>query len=427
LSRQWHHNTLWEDSAPPAPHTEQLRRTVTVDAAIIGAGYTGLSAALHLAASGVSVVVLEAQNIGSGASGRNAGLVNPGLWIAPDDVSRRLRAPYADRLLALLGDAPSVVFDLIRKHDIQCDAQWNGTLHCASSASGLRSLKERLSQWQARGAPVKLLSASETAQQLGTEAYVGALLDLRAGALQPLAYARGLARAALQACAEVYTQSPVIDATESNGLWTVSTPIGAARCKWIIVATDAYAIGPWSCVSREQVELPYFNVATAPLTRQALTSILPQRLAAWDTRPVLRSFRLDRAGRLVFGSVGSLTGTGKYVHTQWAQRAIAKTFPQLRPAQLEYAWHGTIGLTADRLPRFHKLANHVIAFSGYNGRGIAPGTVFGRLLAQYILGRTTESDLPVPVSELRTAPLRGTMRSLYSLGSQSVHLMECWG
>src|SRR4051794_16713195 len=144
-------------------------------------------------------VVLEAVEVGFGCSGRNVGLVNAGLWMMPHALVSQLGQVHGMRLLALLGEAPSLVFGLIEQHAISCEVARNGTLHCAIGARGLAELEGRARQWQARGAPVRLLDQSQTAQKVGTDAYVGSLLDLRAGTIQPLAYARGLVGAAIKA------------------------------------------------------------------------------------------------------------------------------------------------------------------------------------------------------------------------------------
>ena len=216
---------LWEHSAPPAPPTFGLSDHLVADVVVVGAGYTGLSAALHLAEAGASVVVLEAVEVGFGCSGRNVGLVNAGLWLMPDDLIGRLGEVYGLRLLELLGEAPSLVFELIEQHAISCEVARSGTLHCAVGAKGLAELEESARQWNARGAPVRLLDQSQTAQKVGTDAYAGSLLDLRAGTIQPLAYARGLAGAAIKAGARIFTSSPVINVQEENGTWLVCTRI----------------------------------------------------------------------------------------------------------------------------------------------------------------------------------------------------------
>jgi sarcosine oxidase len=165
-------------------------------------------------------------------------------------------------------------------------------------------------------------------------------------------------------------------------------------------------------------------LSTAPLDARSLATILPERQGAWDTQRVLCSFRLDRSGRLIFGSVGALRGAGKHVHAAWAKRALRRMFPQLGVVTWQRGWHGTIGMTADKLPRFHKLAQNVISFSGYNGRGIAPGTTFGRILADYITGTLAEGALPLPVTEVREPSLRVLKQTFFDVGSQIAHFTQ---
>jgi glycine/D-amino acid oxidase-like deaminating enzyme len=413
---------LWENTAPPAPQTPALQGTVSADVVIIGGGYTGLSTALHLAEAGTSVVLLEANEIGFGGAGRNVGLINAGMWVMPDDFPKQLGPVYGERLLDLLGNGPYLVRELIEKHGIACELEKNGTLHCAVGADGLKELEERARQWQARGAPVTMIDAAETERRIGTKAYSGALLDMRAGTLQPLAYARGLAHAAVKAGARLHTGSPVIGTGEAAGRKVVKTAAGEVHGDWVIVATDAYSTGPFEQVRREQVHLPYFNLATRPLGDNLRRTILPNCEGCWDTMEILSSFRMDQAGRLVFGSVGALRGTGTGVHKNWARRALKRLFPQLGDIEFEAEWYGKIGMTDNALPRLHKFGRNVIGFSGYNGRGISPGTSFGKLLARHILGEVAEADLPLPVSEVKEPGFRPLKEAYYEMGAQIAHL-----
>ena len=413
---------LYEISAPPAPATAALKGSASADVAIVGAGYTGLSAALHLAEGGKSAIVLEARDIGFGASGRNSGLVNAGLWMKPEELLATLGETHGNRILDALGQGPAEVFRLIDTHKIACEAVRKGTLHCGHGEAGRREVSERHRQWAARGAPVELLSAAETARRTGTSAYGSALLDLRAGTLQPLAYARGLAGAALAAGVRIHTASPVTGAKFGDGKWMITTAEGEVAARWLIVATDAYTRLFWPRIRREQIHLPYFNLSTAPLSAELRKSILPGGEGCWDTRTVLSSFRIDAAGRLIFGSVGALRGTGAAIHRDWSRRALRRMFPQLGDPVIETEWYGMIGMTGDHLPRLHRFGPQAIGFCGYNGRGISPGTVFGRMLAEHILGRREEADMPLPVTEFETAPFQGLREAYYEYGAQIAHV-----
>lgn len=420
-------DSLWAATAPAPAPTASLTGDLQADVVVVGGGFTGLSAALHLAEAGARVAVLEAHEIGHGGSGRNVGLVNAGMWVLPDDLPATLGEPYGERLLELLGDAPKLVFALAKKHAMDCEAVSTGTLHCAAGRAGLRQLEIRAGQWCRRGASVRLLSARETADKTGTEVFSGALLDERAGTIQPLGYARGLAAAALTAGAGIFTRSPVERVEEDGNRWRAVTAGGSIAADWVIAATNAYTTRLWPQLREELVHLPYFNFATEPLPPEALSAILPERQGAWDTNKVLTSFRLDRSGRLVLGSVGALSGTGRSVHQAWARRAITRMFPMLKDVGFQQGWHGMIGMTDDHLPKFHRLDRRIVGFSGYNGRGIAPGTAFGKILAEHIGGRIGESDLPLPVTLPVPQRLRAIREAGIEWGAQAIHLMRMLG
>lgn len=413
---------LWEASAPAAPATTILDGDTTADVIIIGAGYTGLSAALHLAEDGRRVVVLEEAEVGFGGSGRNVGLVNAGMWVKPSDIYAALGETMGRKLIDQLSEAPALVFHLVDKYSMDCQAVHNGTLHCAVGSSGLKDITERARQWEALGAPVELLDAKSAQQKVGSSSYRGALLDRRAGTIQPLAYARGLARAAISQGATIHTSSAVTSAETTAGGWRIKTKQGSVTAPWVIVATNAYSKHQWQALQAELVRLPYFNMATQRLSDAQLASILPERQGIWDTCTVLSSLRLDDAGRMIFGSVGALRGTGIRIHRNWARRALFRLFPQLRDVEFEHEWYGWIGTTSNSVPRFHYLDRNIVSISGYNGRGIAPGTSFGRDLARLVSGRITETDLALPMTDVASPPFRTARESFYEIGSQVAHV-----
>lgn len=415
---------LWERTAPAAPASAELTDEIAADVVVIGAGYTGLSTALHLAERGVSVAVLEATEVGFGGAGRNVGLVNAGMWVMPEDLCAGLGDHFGNRLLDALGNGPRKVFEVIDRYAISCEVERQGTLHLAVGAKGLAEIRERARQWQKRGAPVHLLSAAETAERVGSTVYAGALLDLRAGTIQPLAYARGLAHAAVGQGVRLFTGSPVATLRRDGADWTAVTPRGSVRARWVVLGTDAYTGGLFPQIRLQQVHLPYFNFATEPLPSAAQARILPNREGCWDTREVLTSFRFDQQGRMVFGSVGALRRGGAGVHRAWARRAIARIWPELAGIGFEAEWYGQIGMTSNNLPRFHKLDDRVITICGYNGRGISPGTVFGQLLAAYVAGEIGDADMPLPISDPQPVSALPLREGWYEAGAQLVHLTQ---
>ncbi|NHN89568.1 NAD(P)/FAD-dependent oxidoreductase [Acetobacter conturbans] len=413
---------LWAQTAIPSPAMQSLENDSRVDVAVIGAGYTGLSAALYLASTGRDVAVLEANEPGFGGSGRNVGLVNAGLWMKPKDVIGALGNIHGQRILTMLGEGPQLVFDLVRHYGLDCEATPTGTLHCAPDKAGLKELQDREKQWQALGAPVRLLNAEETRRQTGSKLYRGALLDERAGIIQPLSYARGLASIAQLAGATLYGDAAVTNAVRENGFWRLQTSKATVTAKWLLVATNAYTVSPWSAIREELIHLPYFNIATRPLSDAEVAEIMPDRQGCWDTKEVLTSFRLDKGNRLIIGSVGALgQPCERQVHEAWARRSLTSIYPQLQNIRFESAWYGMIGMTSDSVPRLHRLGDQAIAVSGYNGRGISPGTVFGRCLARYICGEISDGDMPLPFTALETPLFRRERELMYSLGSTLVH------
>lgn len=418
---------LWGVTAPPAPDCPPLTGAVRADVAVIGAGYTGLSAALHLARAGADVIVLEAATPGAGGAGRNVGLVNAGLWLMPNDVIARAGPVFGPRLLECLGRAPAEVWQIVAEEAIACEATPRGTLHCAPDAAGVAALRARAAQWQSLGVTVTLLNGPDLEARTGSRAYQAALFDPRAGTIQPLAYARGLAQAALARGARICANSPVTGLNATAEGWVLATPDGQLQAGRVILATDTSSAGPRTDCAREQVILPYFNFATDPLPPALRAEILPGGEGAWDTRKLLTSFRLDAAGRFIIGSVGQLGALDGAVHRAWAARQMARLFPGLRGVALRTGWWGQIGMTSDALPRMHQPAPGLWSISGYNGRGIAPGTVFGRLLAELCLGRISVDQMPLPVTPSSPAMLRSLRGLTLRGGAAALHLVSGYG
>lgn len=396
--------SLWAAISPPTPHYEALTGDIDVDVAIVGAGYMGLSAALRLAQAGRRVAVIEGEEIGWGASGRNNGQIIPGLKIDPDEVVQRIGAVAGERLVEWSGRAPSVVFDLVDAHGIECDLERNGWVQPAYTQKAVATIASRCRQWAGRGAPVEMLSPAALPQILGTGQYHGAWLDSRGGSLNPLAYVRGLAAAALKVGARVFVRTPVLRLNSTAGRWIVHTQRGEVRAGATIVATGAYADQLVPGLRRTIIPLRTAQVATCPLPPSMRRAILPGRQAASDTRRLLTSFRVTPQHRLIMGGADATGGDSdaRLVHS--LHRAAKELFAHLGELQWEFGWSGLLALTEDHLPHIHAPSPGLLTALGCNGRGIAVSTALGVALAQHVL-HGVEADLPLPITALRPVRL----------------------
>ena len=409
-----HPLSLWESTSEEPDSTAPFAPGEACDVAIVGAGYTGLSTALHCAERGLSAHVIEAEKVGFGGSGRNVGLVNAGVWLPPEEVPRALGEGYGPRFLKAFGEGPTRVFELIERHQMRCEVTRTGTIHAAHAPSGMKNLRMRHTQWQKLGAPVDLLSREEMVEATGSRAFHGGLLDHRAGTINPMGYARGLARAARGAGARISTGARVTQLLPEPRGWRVITSRGELTAKAVVLGTNAYSDALWPGLAKSYTLIHFVQIATAPLG-EAGAHILPGKQGLWTTAPVMLSARRDAAGRLIMGSMGRLIGGAEAGLTaRWARRQIAKHFPGLGKVAFEEAWHGQIAMTPDHMPRIHQLAPGLWTPIGYNGRGITTGTLFGQAMAGLLTGMDP-AGLVLPLSDPQSVASAPLMRRLYDV------------
>jgi glycine/D-amino acid oxidase-like deaminating enzyme len=402
--------SLWAATAPPAPPTPRLEASARADVAIVGGGYCGLSAALHLAEAGAHVCVLEAQEPGWGASGRNGGQVIPGLKYDPDELERLFPGEAGERLVRFAGGTADAVFGLIAKHRMDVPHVRAGWIQGAHNAAALALVQRRAEQWARRGVATELLGRDAAAELLGTSSYLGGWVDPRGGAVQPLAYARGLARAALAAGAAVHGHTRVTRLERRDNGWELHTAHGPRlRAQQVVVATGAYSDGLVPGLARSVVAVNSFQVATAPLSDNLRRSVLPHGHVSSDTRKLLLYFRLDHEGRLLMGGRGPLREPRS--ETDWAhlQRVVARMFPRLAEMPIAYRWCGRVSITRDFLPHLHAPAPGLLANIGCMGRGVGLQTAMGAAIAQHLLSGDPRA-LPFPVAPIHKLPLHGLRR-----------------
>ena len=405
--------SLWDTTAEEADYVSPMTSAIATELAIVGGGYTGLSTALHAAERGIDCHVLEARCIGHGGLGRNAGLVNAGVWLPPQDVRAQLGESRGSRLIEELSDAPSYVFSLIERHQIRCEATHAGTIHAAHSLKGYKNLARRAEEWHRLGAPVDLLSREQVSEKIGSTVFHGGLFDHRAGTINPMGYVRGLARAAMAGGAKVSTGVSASALRRENGKWIIETDHGTVTANTVVLGTNAYSDDLWPRLKNTFTIIHYFQLATAPLGER-VKAILPGGQGLWDTGTIMFSLRRDAFGRLIIGSMGKAFGGNGGLSQRWAARKPARLFPELGDVEFEASWHGQLAMTPDHLPRIHRLAEGLYTPIGYNGRGIAPGTVFGKAMADLLDGGK-EEDLPLPVTGLRTVPSARFMSRFYQM------------
>lgn len=411
---------LWQQTSKDLLKANHLNKDKTVDAVIIGGGFTGVSCALRMAEKGLKVLLLEAESIGYGGSGRNVGLVNAGLWLEPEKVESVMGATAGRKLNQLLARGPDLVFANINQYNIACELTQTGTLHCAHSKAGLDNLQNRLRQYRSRGTKVDLLSKAETAEKIGSSVYHGALHLPDAGTIQPLAYIRGLAHAAIAAGVSIHQETPVTAIERKAQSWHISTAEYNIKSDAIVIATNAYHQDINSSPAPIYSPVNYFQAATKPLPSDFLKKILPERQGCWDTAMIMSSVRCDQAGRLIIGSVGSLNLPSGAIHYNWAQHRLKTLFPFIHDIGFEHAWQGCIAYSNDHLPHITEFGPNAISIFGYSGRGIGPGTVFGQSAADYLISGDC-SYLPVkPVRSYKEnfTQLKG---AFYELGATLYH------
>jgi glycine/D-amino acid oxidase-like deaminating enzyme len=406
--------SLWRATAAPAPATVSLEGGERADVAIVGAGYTGLCCAIALAEAGKKVVVLEAHEIGNGGSGRNGGQVIPGLALDPDDIVSRFGRERGDALARLAGGAADRLFALIAKYRIDCAATQCGWIEPAHSAAAARTIVARARHWKARHAPVELLSGLRLADALGTDAYSAGWLDRRGGALQPLSYARGLARVAVDAGALLHTRSPATRLLRNSREWALRTPRGEVRARQVVLATDAYSGALWPELARNQIVVISAQTATVPLPDSIRRGILAHGNVVSDTRTLQYCFRFDSEGRFVIGGRASAADAAPDRVYAMLRRVAVRMYPELADVQWPFRWHGRVGITRDGIPHLAEVAPGVWAALGYCGRGVAMATTMGLVLGDMLsaggrLSYPVASLVPISLRSLRVPVLRASM------------------
>jgi gamma-glutamylputrescine oxidase len=376
-----------------------LRGEQRADVCVIGAGFTGISTALHLAERGYNVHVVEANKVGWGASGRNGGQLIAG--IAAEDRLRKLLGEKAAWELRWAGH--EIIKERVSTYHINCDLKF-GYIDVAIKKRHMRDLEKLCQRFDNHGLAHehRLLSRSETTDLIGTDAYIGALLNMGNGHLHPLNLCIGEARAAVSKGATIYEQSPV-ESIEHGEHPVVHTASGLVKADFVVIAGNAYH--RLEAKLRGQV-LPVnsFIIGSEPLSEEIVNQINPQDLAVCDPNYILQYFRLSADKRLLFGGRCRYFGMDpEQIKAQLVPRLL-KIYPQLRDTRFDYAWGGSIAVSANRAPQFGRVAPNVLYAQGYAGHGVNVTHVAGKILADAVAGTAESFDV---FAKLRAARLPG--------------------
>ena len=408
-------------TAQPLPPFEPLRGEVRADVCVVGAGYTGLSAALHLAEAGLRVVLVEAQRVGFGASGRNGGQLGSGQRMEQDALERLVGDAEASKLWTLAEEAKALVKGLIARHGIDCDLR-PGVAHIGYAPAETEEMHHYARHLQDRyGYGALELLDKDAAQALcPSPAYHGGVLDMDAGHLHPLNYALGLARACAAAGVQIHEASPVHEVAEGVPA-TVRTDRGRVVADHVILAGNGYLGGLNRRVAARVMPINNFIVATEPLGAET-ARVLRRDVAVADTLFVVNYFRLSADGRLLFGGGESYGYRFPRDIAALVRGPMARVFPHLADARIDYAWGGTLAITMKRLPFLARLGPNVLSASGYSGHGVGTATHAGQLMARAVQGEADGFDTlsrlpapPFPGGPMMRSPLLALAMSWYAL------------
>jgi gamma-glutamylputrescine oxidase len=382
-------NTLGDDSCCHA----ELVGEVIADVCIVGAGYTGLSAALHLAEKGYSVILLEAEKVGWGASGRNGGQVCPDHNMEYQALKSKVGAENAKVLWDMSIESVALVRQLITQHNIQCD-QKQGVLHVAAKASHVNALQESVEHKQKELGyeAIRYLARDEVQTMLGTDHFHAGEYWSDGIHLHPLNYALGLADAALSAGVSIYENSRV-SAYKTGADTRVSTAQGEVKARYILLACNGYIENLEPRITSKIMPINNFMLATEPLSDELCYRINRDDVAVADSKFVVNYFKLSADNRMLWGGGENYTRRFPQDIKRFVQRHMLEVYPELAGVKVDYGWGGTLAITLNRMPYFARIEDNLFVAQGYSGHGVALATLGGKLMAEAVSGSAEQFDL----------------------------------
>ena len=395
-----HVESYYAATANSDMHRASLQEPVQADVCVIGAGFTGVSSALHLAERGFKVVLLESSRVGWGASGRNGGQLFVGQRRSQEDLEAWFGRERARMLWDLGLEAVDLVTGRVRKHDIRCDLK-PGIVSVAAKPSHMDYLRAKIERLREHYGydKARLLDAAETARMVGTDRYAGADLDMGCWHLHPLNFVQGMAEIAEAAGVRIYEQSTVTGISKADPA-LVTTPTGQVTARFVVLACNGYLGKLEPRIAVRAMPINNFMLATEPLDESTAKGLIPDDVAVCDTKFVVNYWRLSADRRLLFGGGETYSPNFPRDIRAFVRPYMLKVYPRLANARIDYGWGGTLAITLKRLPHFGRLRPNVFFVQGFSGQGVALGNLAGKLVAEAIGGTAERFDvmagLPMP-------------------------------
>jgi len=393
MSSTGYEASYYVDTAIDIGAFPSLQGETEADVCVIGAGFTGMSAALHLAQRGYSVALLEANRVGWGASGRNGGQVCQGHNQDAKDIVAKVGMKDGKALFDLSVESVELVRELIEKHNIECDLK-KGIAYVAARKSDVKDMHDSASYMQNEMEydGVKHLSTTEVQEMLGTDRYFGGKLWKNALHLHPMNYARGLAKATAEAGAKIYENSRVTGYSAGKNA-QVNTAIGQVKCKYILLACNGYLEKLEPRVAGKIMPIRSLMLATEPLSDEMCKRINRDDVAVADSKFAVNYFRTAGDNRLLWGGRETYTGRLPKDVGQFVRGAMIARYPYLKDVKIDYGWSGQLAITLNRQPHFDRLEENLFVAQGYSGHGVAMATLGGKLMADAICGSAEKFDV----------------------------------
>ncbi|MBC6718605.1 FAD-binding oxidoreductase [Aurantimonas sp. DM33-3] len=410
-----HPDSFWRATANSGEQFSVLDSDRSTETLIIGGGFTGLSTARELLSRGRECLVLEAHDIGWGASGRTGGFAVPRFKMNYSTLALKYGHEVAHTLYLQALEAVDSVAETVESYKIDCSFQRNGHLTPAHTHTALTGLQADV-DWlrsHANDSTARIMGLDETSEALGTTVYKGAYLDPRGACLHPFNYTRGLARGLEARGVPIMTNSPVVSLHRDGDRWVARTPAGAVRAKSVVLATNAYTrpLLPRDDLNRRVVPVASSVITTRPLNSNERKKTLPCELPVTDTRRLVSYFRILPTGQLMFGGRGDITGRRDDPAVyRTLERQLALTYPHLQGIEIEERWAGMVAVTLDSFPHIGKLEDNVFYALGYGGRGVALSSLMGRRLAALVSGERIDPG-PMGDDDFTTVPFHAWRRT----------------